>query len=372
MTSALQATVEASRRLFSWWKEELTELVPSPLRRWAAGEARRTIFAPENGQFVHYEEVRGRLVRRGETSLPAGGPGRRRFAARRLSRPIGVRLPRSACLIRQMELPAAARQDFGKILQLDLERATPFRHQDVYRDHFIENGPVRDGKLPVRQVVVKRAVLDPILQQLKSHNIEVDFADCWDDGDKRGLPINLLRGGQGEPASAARRRSMPALALGLCMLILAGSAVLLGLSKYETALQRLESETASAQAKAVAVNRSLTTAEASLTAVAELRRLKASRPPVIRILDELTRLLPDTAWVSFLKIEGDALEVTIVAQSTAELLPLFARSPLFATAALSSPVTYDSGGQSERATVRMTLKGVATPARPPDDREGRG
>ena len=371
MASTLQATVEASRTFVSWWGEELAELVPSPLRRWAAQEAKRTVFSAENGRFVHYEESRGRLVHHGETDPQVDRANRRRLAAHRLSggrpgRSVGVRLPRNACLIRRLELPAAARRDFDKILQLDLERATPFRYHDVYADYFIEDGPRRDGKVSVHQVMVKREVLDPILQQLVASGIKVDFADCWDDASKQGLPVNLLHGGQGELASRARHRLRPVLVLCFCILILSCSAVVVGFSKYENALQRLETETASAKAKALAVTRSLSAVEASLTEVAELRRLKTARPPVIRILEELTRLLPDTAWVSYLKIEGDALEVTIVAQSTGELLPVLARSPLFATADLSAPVTYDPGGRSERATVRMTLKPAAVPARSGD------
>jgi hypothetical protein len=42
---------------------------------------------------------------------------------------------------------------------------------------------------------------------------------------------------------------------------------------------------------------------------------------------------------------------------------LFERSPLFAAASLTAPVTYDAAGQSERATVRMTLRPNAPPAR---------
>ncbi len=75
-------------------------------------------------------------------------------------------------------------------------------------------------------------------------------------------------------------------------------------------MARLETETAAAKTKAFAAKRSLTSVEASLAEIAELRRLKTANPPVIRVLDELTRLLPDTAWVSNLKIEGEALEVT--------------------------------------------------------------
>src|SRR5262249_29129479 len=188
--------------------------------------------------------------------------------------------------------------------------------------------------------------------------IKVDIADCWDDADRQGLPINLLSAGQG---ARGRDRLRLLLILCVCVVVLTCSAVVVGFSKYEAALQRLETETEAAKAKAVAVNRSLSAVEASLTEVAELRRLKVARPSVIRIVDELTRLLPDTAWVSSLRIEGDTLEATIVAQSTSELLPLLARSPLFTTADLSAPVTYDPVARSERAIVRMTLKPGATP-----------
>jgi general secretion pathway protein L len=365
MTSAFQSTVGASRSFLTWWGAELAELVPSPLRRWAAREARRTVLSAENGRFVRYEESRGKIARHGEVDLQADRLGHNGWplAGQKL---IAVRLPRSACLIRRLELPAAARRDFNKILQLDLERATPFRHHDVHVDHFIEDAPGRDGKIAVRQVVVKREVLDPILQQLAARGIKVDIADCWDDADKQGLPVNLLSGVQG---ARARNRLPPLLFLCLCVLVLTCSAVVVGFSKYETALQRLETKMEAAKAKAVAVNRSLSVIEASLTEVAELRRLKTARPPVIRILDELTRLLPDTAWISSFRIDGDTLEATIVAQSTTELLPLLARSPLFTTADLSAPVTYDPVARSERATVRMTLKPGATPTRSGDLRE---
>jgi hypothetical protein len=73
-----------------------------------------------------------------------------------------------------------------------------------------------------------------------------------------------------------------------------------------------------------------------------------------------------------LRIEGGALEVTIVAQSASELLPLLVRSPLFNAADLSAPVTYDPERRSERATVRMTLKPAAIPARFGADQESKG
>lgn len=359
--SALQTGVRASHRFFSWWGQELGELVPAGLRRWAAQEGKRTILAVEDGRFIRYEEVRGKLLRRDEADVAVG-------EASRSGGPIGVRLPRTACLIRRIELPAAARADFDKILQLDLERATPFRHDEIYSDHFIEDGAGRDGKVWVRQVVVKREVLDSVLGQLAVKAMVPDFADCWDDTGRQGLPINLLRSKAGGPTSAARRR-LPMLVLCVCAVLLSGSAVAIGLNKYESALAGLAAETAAAKTKAFAAKRSLAGVEASLAEIAELRRLKTAKPPVIRVLDELTRLLPDTAWVSNLKVEGETLEVTIVAPTTGELLSLFGRSSLFTAADLTAPVTYDPAGQSERATVRLTLRPAAPSARPAHDNE---
>jgi general secretion pathway protein L len=359
--STLEAGVQGSRRLFSWWAQELADLVPLALRRWAAQEGKRTIFAVENDGVIHYEDTRGRLVRRTETDLASIEPPSRSAG------PVGIRLPRTACLIRRIELPAAARADFDKILQLDLERSTPFRHQDVYCDHLIDEGIGRDGKVSVRQVVVKRDVLDPILQRLAARNIAVAFADCWDESGKQALPINLLRDSESQPG--VRRRFPPTLILALCALFLACSTVVIALNKYEAALARLEAETAAAKAKAFATKRSLTGVEASLAEIAELRRLKTAKPPVIRVLDELTRLLPDSAWVSSLKIEGDAIEITIVAPTSGELLSSLGRSSLFSAADLTAPVTYDPAGHSERATVRLTLRPAASSARPARDNE---
>lgn len=358
MTSSFQTIAELSRRFLQWWGDELADLAPKALRRWAAREGRRTVLALEQGRLVQYHESRGGLVRRGETELEAGetGPdladlGRRRGL-------VGVRLPQSACLVRRLDLPAAARRDYAQILRLDLERSTPFRGDDVYCDHFVEDGEESDGKVAVRQVLVKRSILDPVLQRLSARGIALDFADCWEEAGKRALPVNLLN--SIEPASASGgRRLRPAAVLALCALVLSASAVLIGLGKYDAALQSLRAETELARAKALAVRRSMSGAETSLAEIADLRRLKMERPTLISVVDELTRLLPDEAWVRYLKLEGDALDVTLVAPSTGEMMPLLGRSALFGAASLTAPVTYDEAGENERATVRMLLRPAA-------------
>jgi general secretion pathway protein L len=364
MIGSLQATRDVTSRFFSWWGAELAELVPQRVRQLALRETGRMILSAEDGQFVVYEEAHGKLIHRGPISpktLRTDG---------RSDLPIGIRLPRSAYLVRHLQLPAAARRDFDRILKLDLERATPFRQNDIYSDYVIDSRADHDGKVAVQQVVVKRQVLDPLLEELSSTGIKVDFADCWDDDKKQRLPINLIKSQRAELATTSYARLALILAAGIA--ILACSAILIGLNQYESALRQLEAETESARARALTVNRSLSEIDAALTEVTALRRLRAARPPMIRILDELTRLLPDSTWVNHLRIEGDTVEVTIVAQATDALLPLLAGSPMFATAELAAPVTFDRSGQSERVTVRMTLRPMTPAAQGPGDHKSKG
>jgi general secretion pathway protein L len=358
MSSTFRTAADLSRRLLLWWGDELADLVPKALRRWAAREGKRTVLALEDGRLVQYREGRRGLVRQGETELDTAEAGPDASGLGRRGGQVGIRLPQSACLVRRLELPAAARRDFAKILQLDLERTTPFRGEDVYSDHFIEDGKVGGGKIAVRQVLVKRSILDPVLQQLATRGIAVSFADCWEESGESALPVNLLKSAEAASASGGRRMR-PALVLALFALALASSAVMIGLGKYEAALESVSAEAELARAKALAVRRSLSGAEAALVEIADLRRMKAERPTIISVLDELTRLLPDEAWVRYLKIDGDALNVTIVAPSAGEMMPLLGQSALFGAASLTAPVTYDEAGKNERATVRMLLRPAA-------------
>ena len=113
---------------------------------------------------------------------------------------VGVRLPADVCFARNVELPVAARNDLRRILDFDLERATPFKHRDVYTAHLVEGEAATKGKLRVRQLVTKREAVDPLVAEVRAAGLEVGFVDCWDDQPSVGMPINFL-----EPRGGAER-----------------------------------------------------------------------------------------------------------------------------------------------------------------------
>ena len=78
-----------------------------------------------------------------------------------------------------------------------------------------------------------------------------------------------------------------------------------------------------------------------------------ARPP--EILRELTGLLPDTAYLSELTFRERTVEITGLAPSASQLLPVIEASPLFSGVEFSAPIVAQGAGL-ERFRIRMRLE----------------
>jgi general secretion pathway protein L len=78
-----------------------------------------------------------------------------------------------------------------------------------------------------------------------------------------------------------------------------------------------------------------------------------ARPP--EILRELTGLLPDTAYLSELSYRERTVEITGLAPSASQLLPVLEASPLFSGVEFSAPIVAQPAGL-ERFRIRMRLE----------------
>lgn len=78
-----------------------------------------------------------------------------------------------------------------------------------------------------------------------------------------------------------------------------------------------------------------------------------ARPP--EILRELTGLLPDAAYLSELNFRDRTVEITGLAPSASQLLPVIEASPLFSGVEFSAPIVAQGAGL-ERFRIRMRLE----------------
>jgi general secretion pathway protein L len=76
-------------------------------------------------------------------------------------------------------------------------------------------------------------------------------------------------------------------------------------------------------------------------------------------LEELTRLLPDGAWVTDLKMDANTVEIAGLASSSTSLIPLLERSTAFTDATSTASLTFDPREEKERYAIRARIRSSA-------------
>jgi general secretion pathway protein L len=170
-------------------------------------------------------------------------------------------------------------------------------------------------------------------------------------GAEGGGRLNLL---PGEPIHGTRENRLR-LALVLLALILAVSAVAIPLQRQRSTLAKLEAQVTAARAEA---EESLTMRDrlGQLTKSAQFLVADKSRQPlVIQVLDELTRLVPDQAYIIQFELHDQTVEVQGFAATASDLIGVLEQSPLFKAPQFRSPVTQDRRSGAERFHVSVDL-----------------
>ena len=277
-----------------------------------------------------------------------------RLAKRHKRYPLGLRLGGGNCFARTVDLPAQAEGDYGRILDLDMERTTPFRSADVLSVYYPASGVTAPrGRKAVRHMIVKRRTVEPIIAELRQCGIEPAFADCWDEEGRNGVPVDFLAG----PRAAASGRGGFAAGFAIIATVLAVSAVAILFIRHQQALAALTERAAQSRIEAARVRQTAEAAQAVSGQIAAMQRLIRDRVPLARVIEELTAILPDSAWIADLRIDGGRVEFTGFSQSAASLVPLLEQSPLFTDASLTSPVVLDDNEDKERFSLRLHLAG---------------
>lgn len=363
---ALQPVLGGARRFFDWWRGELQGLVPGRVRRLLADTEAGVVLAQVEDGFQVLTEPPSRARNGAPETMPRAQAlaALAEMAASRRMRSVGIRLPLGQVFERRVELPRAGREDLRRMLEFDLERATPFRAGDVYTASLQAGEAGTRGRQRMRQLVVKREAVDPLVADVRAAGLEPAYVDCWHGAPASGLAVNFLEAGAPAHSGLARHVTLPRM-LGILVLALAGLAGALELSRYETALAEISARTAQVRTKAVAVRKTVAQTDAAVAALEGLQEMKLKQVPAVAIVEELSRILPDSVWLAELRIEDGVVNIAGLAKSGAALPSLFVDSALFTDAALTAPVTLDPRQDKERFSLRIRLKAAAKSQAPP-------
>ena len=345
----------------SWWGDELAGLLPGAASQSDARTSTVIGVEPNGLRLVETNGPKSELRPDGVVPVPvmlaylAG-----RVRNNRAPGSLGLRLPYGGCFVRRLELPSVARRDFGRLLAMDLERSTPFKTKDVLTAFDIDGAPAVKGLLKVRHLIVKRQPIDDLKSKIEGLGLTVTRVDCWQEDGASVVPANFLAS-QATPAPA--RTGIAAAGLALTACALAASALYLYVDRHEQALLSLQAQTAKLKAKAQVQKDALAKTQAAFAEIANFQKLRAEMVSRVVILEELTRILPETAWVTDAKFDGGTVDISGLAVSAAALVPILERSKVFVDATSTASLTFDPREERERFAIRARIRtaNAATP-----------
>jgi general secretion pathway protein L len=336
-------------RMARWWREEIAAMLPGLANDAAQAPAADLIVVARNGRLALWNAAQDVDEAGSDASIldrvanwPGHGTPR-----------VILRWPIEECLVRQLDIPRAARADAHRIAALDLERTTPFKIADVATAVIIEENASDRTRLRLRQFVIKRRRLDPLLQELEAAGGKIVRVDGVE-ADGRTISIDFLAQGRPETAKQPQSWVTPSLLTALAALLLVTSAAI-SIWRREAVLTELRAQTETARAAVARQRRATERSQADRSSTAALRALKAQAVPSVVVLDTVSGLLPDSAWLTEFRLSNGTLSLSGYGRPAAALPPLIENALLFSSAQLTSPIVTDAARGRERFSLRARL-----------------
>ena len=354
MTNLLALLRSSITAFLGWWGRELAKLVPRPLRERERRERCGSVlmFGRENSVVLERAVGGERELGSVETDAPDHDQRLSELLkqAKRRRRPVTVRLSEGLGLRKVLDLPLAAKNDLDRMLRFEMDRLTPFRADEVYFAHRILGSDAQDRRLLVELQLAPKREIERVLETAEGFGIAPARVELAVATEGAGT-LNLL---PGQPGHDGRERRLNRL-LALIALILSVSAIAISLQRQRAIVAELETEVSSAKARAEE-SLALRDRLGQVTRSAQFLVANKNRHPlVIEVLDELTRLVPDQAYLVQFELQNQTVELQGLAATASHLIGLLEKSPLFKAPQFRSPVTQDRRSGAERFHVSVEL-----------------
>lgn len=292
-------------------------------------------------------------------------------ALRGRPRDLRITLASEVCLTKFVVYPRATEENLREVLGFDMDRQTPFNAAQVYFDvrvvkHSVDNA--ERASITAELVVVPRYALDPVLTALRASGASIRSISIKGDS---GSPHFELLSRAERPRRRLTSRQKLNLAIASVVVLLAAFAMLLPIWQKYDLIQELRPLVREARTKAELTRR----VESEFTLRAQDYNFAVGKKyaayPTVEILDELSRLSPDTTWLQTLEMKSAMgkigamtreIQVTGEAASASHMIELFEQSRLLQNTSQRAQTTRGSQTGTERFQIASEVKARPLPA----------
>ncbi|HYG90373.1 MAG TPA: PilN domain-containing protein [Azospirillum sp.] len=342
---------KVSADVLRWWGGELRDLVPRRWRRRLTASSSTLRFEMIGGRLLLRTRCRGRRRTLGAWELGAVGPGivgevERAVRAAGLRRaPTVVRPAPGQVLRRPVSLPERAEESLPEVLPFEIDRHTPFRADRVLFTHRITRRQTDQERIDLELIVVPQRVLTPVLAVVAACGLPPPVVEVPDPPRRDRPRIPLAPAGE-----SAVGRLRPWLAAGAAALtiVLLFTAMSIRLDRLGEEAERRDHALRLAMAEASKADQLREEIAGLSKEAAIFLDRKRKSPPLLAVLNELTRLLPDHTWIQEFHLRGAEIQISGQSVSAAGLVELIEYSPMFRKANFTSPITRAQNEERER------------------------
>lgn len=333
----------------SWWRRGLLMLLPE---RWLAW-VRHTpdiVTVDQEGEVLTFKLYDGntRGLRK-ERAIPRGDEAQQAavnswFGRHEIDLDLILLLPRDKHLKKRLVYPLSSEKELRAILSFDMDKQTPFTNDKICFDYTVIQRDTLNGKVHINLYVVRRKILEKHLDALQFLDVKPVVVSTT--GPDRSIEaINLLPASYRKTASTSGR---PLMLLGLSAFTLFMMTLYLPLLRYSSMTEQLEGQVEQSRILAlqgqVLVNRK----QAILERVDFLPNQTRHLVPVVRLLLDLTRRLPDNTWIYQFIVSKGEIQIQGESEMAASVIGLIEESDYFEQAQFRSPVTTSNTTRREQ------------------------
>jgi general secretion pathway protein L len=241
-----------------------------------------------------------------------------------------------------LDFPSKAGDFLDGMIRAQIDRLTPWTADEAVFGWSAPTTATAD-RIEVTLVATSKLKIQPLLQCVHAMQVaSVAIFATASVGDCPPARVKLFD----QPSRNGSTASMPRLlrAVLLSAGVAAAASLLIGtylgghLQSEQDELQRR----LSLRRTALRIN-----PNAAEPGLALLAKRKQTTPSSVMVLEAISRVLPDTTYVTELRIEGDKVQVVGMTQDAPSLVRLMEQSPQFTRATFFAPTTYSANEAGE-------------------------
>lgn len=259
---------------------------------------------------------------------------------------VGLVLSSRQVLRKRLKLPLAVEENIRQVLGYEMDRHTPFKADQVYFDYRVIGRDTKAGQLDVQLVVVPRQHVDAAMKQASEWGVAPQ--GIWLVDELQSAPPCFNLNPQQQSRRKTSRFSWTGFAMGGVAVALILTALIFPVWQKRDLAIRLLPEVDQAHQQADVAEKLRIQAEGLLAEYEYILAKKREFPPVVAVLDDLTKILPDDTWVRQLDIKGKELQLQGDTGSSSNLIALFEKTKTLHGANFRAPLIKAQSGTGEQ------------------------